>query len=73
MSISFKKVNTMIADVVEGSDDINSGQKKVLAEVCQRVYMIESSIEYTSNSQVISEVKGEVSLKANDFDEEGET
>jgi len=67
MSISYKKINSMISSVINEKTDLNEDKKDVLREVCEKVYMIESSVEQTSGHQIINDIKGEISLKADRF------
>lgn len=66
MSISYRKINSMIEDEVKDTD-LTDDQAKLLAELCKKIYMIESSLENTGSHQTISDIKGEITLKANDF------
>ena len=67
MSISYKKINLMIAQEVEHVDKLSKGKKRVLRELCEKIYMMESSIEQVSNQQTIADIKGEIVLKADSF------
>lgn len=67
MSISFKKINKMVEEVVDADDDLDKSKKETLIDLCQRIYQIESSIGQTSNSQLIGEIRGEVQLRSMGF------
>ena len=67
MSISFKKINSMIETEIFENAELQDTQKKVLKELCAKIYMIESSIEQGSNQQTISDIKGEITLKSDNF------
>ena len=67
MSISFKKINSMIEIEMNESQDLSDDQKVILKELCEKIYMIESSIEQGSNQQLINDVKGEIARKADSF------
>lgn len=67
MSISFKKINSMIEAEILEKTELSDEQKKVLKDLCEKIYMIESSIEQGSNQQIISDIKGEITLKSDRF------
>lgn len=67
MSISYKKINSMISEQVEEYEDLTQDQRKLLIDLCEKVYMIESSVEQVSGQQIISDIKGEITLKANKY------
>jgi hypothetical protein len=67
MSISYKKINSMIADEVNLISDLSQENKKILRELCEKIYILESSINQASNQQTISDIKGEIVLKADSF------
>ncbi len=66
MSVSYKKVNQMIEEQVDLSS-LEAAQKRILKDLCKRIYSLESAIDKSSSSHLISELKGEVSVKADDF------
>lgn len=67
MSISFKKINSMIAREVELCTDLSDRQKRVLREACEKIYMLESSVDLVSSQQTISDIKGEIVRRADSF------
>jgi hypothetical protein len=67
MSISYKKINSMIEIEIANTTGLLEEQKKVLMDLCEKIYMIESSIEQGGNQQTISDIKGEINLKAARF------
>ena len=67
MSISYKKINSMIAKAVAQTDDLSEGSKQILKEICEKIYMLESSIERVSNQQTIADIKGEIVRRADTF------
>jgi hypothetical protein len=67
MSISYKKINLMIEQEIERLDELSKDQKRGLRTLCEKIYMMESSIEQVSNQQTIADIKGEISLKADSF------
>ncbi len=66
MSISFRKINSMIDSEVS-HQDLTVEQKKLLGDLCTKIYLIESSLEKGGSSQVTSDIRGEISLKSDDF------
>ena len=68
MTISFKKINSMIESEVS-IQELSKEQKKLLGDLCTKIYTIESSLDKGGNHQIISAIKGEVSLKADRFQE----
>ena len=67
MSISYRKINLMIEQEIECLDELSKNQKRGLRELCEKVYMMESSIGQVSNQQTIADIKGEISLRADSF------
>ncbi len=65
MTVSFRKVNSMIESEVS-NQEFSEEQKKILGDLCKKIYLIESSMERIS-SQIVSDIKGQISLKADDF------
>ena len=72
MSISFKKINSMISAEVDLLSDLSDRQRRVLRETCEKIYMMESSVEQVSSQQTINDIKGEVSRRADKFLESGQ-
>ena len=71
MSISHKKINSMIENVVEDSE-LFTEKKNEFIELCQRVYLIESTASSsTSNRQLISDIKEEIERRSKTFTKEG--
>ena len=56
----------MIDNVISEKDNLSDNQKSALINLCKKIYMIESSGD-GSNQQLISDIKGEISLKADAF------
>lgn len=67
MSISYKKINSMISAEVELLPDLSDEKRTAIKDLCQRIYMLESSLSKASNQQIISEIKGEITLRADSF------
>ncbi len=68
MTISFRKINSMIESEVS-NQELSEEQQKVLGELCIKIYMIESNLEKGGSQQIVNEIKGEISRKADDFQE----
>ena len=66
MTISFRKINSMIESEVS-NQELSEEQKKVLNSLCKKIYLIESSLEKVGSQQIVSDIKGEISLKADNF------
>lgn len=67
MSISFKKINSMISIEVDLLSDLSARQRRVLRDTCEKIYMLESSVEQVSSQQTIADIKGEVARRADGF------
>lgn len=63
MSISYKKVNNMIDEVVQSFEDLDSTHSKVLRETCEKIYMMEA-VSMEANNHVVRELKGEITRAA---------
>ncbi|MEM7357932.1 MAG: hypothetical protein AAF431_02405 [Pseudomonadota bacterium] len=72
MSISYKKINSMISAEVDLLTDLSEENRVAIRDLCQRIYMLESSLSKASNQQIISEIKGEVTIRADSFVEDVE-
>lgn len=71
MSISHKKINSMIENIIEDGD-LFTDKKKEFIELCQRIYLIESTASHsTSNKQLIADVKEEIERRHQTFSREG--
>lgn len=66
MSISFRKINSMIDGEIS-YQELTDEQKKLLGDLCTKIYRIETSLEKGGNSQVINDIRGEISLMADDY------
>lgn len=67
MSISYKKINSMISDLAQNLDHLSNEQKLVLQELCESVYMIESGVERINAQQMIKDIKDEVIRRADKY------
>lgn len=59
MSVSHKKINGLIEKVIEGKEELNYDKDKFI-QLCQRIYLIESSVDDRSRSQTISDIRDEI-------------
>jgi len=59
MSVSHKKINGLIEKVIEGKEELNYDKDKFI-QLCQRIYLIESSVDDRSRSQIISDIRDEI-------------
>jgi hypothetical protein len=66
MSISFRKINSMIESEVS-CKELTDEQKKMIGDLCTKIYLIESSLEKGGSSQVTNEIRGEISLRSDDY------
>ena len=66
MTISFRKINSMIESEVS-NQELSEEQKRILGGLCTKIYLIESSLEKVGSQQIVSDIKGEISLRANDY------
>lgn len=66
MSISHKKINSMI-ELVVSEGDRDPAQKKLFSDLCQKIYLIESSIGENSSRSVISDIKEEIARRSSDI------
>ena len=64
MSISYKKITSMIADVIETDPRFENLDRKTLKNLCVDVYTIESSLDNSyGNSAVKESIKGKISTR----------
>lgn len=67
MSISYKKVNSMISEQIDSIDSDDAEQKALLKDLCEKIYMIESSVDQMSSHQIIRDIMGEITNKSSDY------
>ncbi|MBO0612506.1 hypothetical protein [Thiothrix fructosivorans] len=60
MSISYKKISELIDNKSSLIEDVNQDQRKYIADLCKKIYMIESSVESISNQKMIDDISGEI-------------
>lgn len=60
MSISYKKISELIDNKSSLILDVNQDQRKYIADLCKKIYMIESSVESISNQKMIDDISGEI-------------
>ena len=59
MSVSHKKINGLIEKIIEEREELNYDKDKFV-QLCQRIYLIESSVDDRSRSQTISDIRDEI-------------
>ncbi len=67
MSISYRKINMMIDENIKGKSGLSPEQAEILKSICVKIYAIESSTSHMSSQQVISDIRAEIILKADQF------
>ncbi len=67
MSISYKKVNSMIELEVDSNKELNDEQKELLKNICKHIYTLEAGLDAKSRTQLLSDIKGKISLEASSF------
>lgn len=60
MSISYKKISELIDNKSSLILDVNQDQRKYIADLCKKIYMLESSIESISSQKMIDDISGEI-------------
>ena len=64
MSISYKKITSMISEVVEGDAQFKDLNSKVLEGLCIEIYTVESSLDgASSSSNVRADIKGKIATR----------
>lgn len=71
MSISYKKVNSVIDSILNGEsgdsalDDLNDESRKLLSNLTKEIYMLESTPDASLISNKIkSDIKGKITMRA---------
>lgn len=59
MSVSHKKINGLIEKVIQENEELNYESDKFI-QLCQRIYLIESSVDDRSRSQTLSDIRDEI-------------
>jgi len=70
MSIGYKKLAELIDVEVAEMKELSTKQNEVLAELCKKVYMIESSTDSMSTQRLIDEMSGVIGNSADQFKSE---
>ena len=70
MSIGYKKLSELIDVEVEEMKDLSMKHKELLAELCKKVYMMESSTDNLSTQRLIEEMSGVIGNSADQFKSE---
>lgn len=66
MSISHKKINSLIENIIRNSDEFKANSdtttinKEAFIELCRNIYLLESSTDVTPRSQMIKEIRDEI-------------
>jgi hypothetical protein len=63
MSVSYKKINGLIERVII-NDLKNEFDQDKFIKLCQKIYLIESSVDDRSRSQLISDLREEIIRRA---------
>lgn len=63
MSISHKKINSMIGDVVS-APEFESYEFEAFGDLCRKIYLIESSLDQNSNKKNLGDIMDEISMRA---------
>ena len=71
MSIGYKKLSELIDLEIEELEDLTSKQKESLAELCKKLYMMESNDEFVSTQRLIDNMMGEIGNAADKFNDDG--
>lgn len=71
MSIGYKKLSELIDIEVEELEELTEKQKEFLAELCKKLYMMESNDEFVSTQRLIDNMMGEIGNAADKFNEVG--
>ena len=72
MSISHRKINELIEDVINTNDDFNlkGDNKEKLIELCKKIYLIESTISDFSAQRLRDELSNEILHYSNHIKQE---
>ncbi len=65
MSINYKKINELIREEISTVKHFDEDQRKKLSSLCEKIYQIESSIEFISSSRRIDDIMGAIEHTAN--------
>lgn len=63
MSISHRKINSMIDEVISGSS-FRVYDERAFAELCKKIYLIESSVDERSAKKINVEIREEIMHRA---------
>jgi hypothetical protein len=72
MSISHRKINELIEDVINTNDDFNlkGDNKEKLIELCKKIYLIESTMSDFSAQRLRDELSTEILHYSNHIKQE---
>ncbi|BCB72564.1 hypothetical protein HMEPL2_29150 [Vreelandella aquamarina] len=68
MSVSHKKINGLIEQVITQDLKLDYDQT-LFIDLCQRIYLIESSVDEKARSQVLSDIRDEIIRRAEKLSE----
>lgn len=71
MSIGYKKTSEMIMEEVDKIEKIDSAQKKVIADLCKKIYMLNDTSDSITGGRLTDTIMGEISLVADKLKEMG--
>lgn len=64
MSIGYSKISEMIEQEINSIDGLPDDHRKLLKDLCNKVYLLRGSAEYRNRSRFKDEIMGEVSRAA---------
>ena len=62
MSIGYKKISEMISQEIDSIDNFTKSQKEKFKLLCNKIYMLETSTNSVSGSQMIQNIMDEISF-----------
>lgn len=60
MSISHRKINTLISEHVSAIEDLSATERQAIEKLCEKIYLIESSMSSSSAQKKIDDIKQEI-------------
>lgn len=63
MSVSHKKINGLIERAIRNDENCDFDKDKLI-QLCQKVYLIESSVDDRSRSQLLNDLREEIIRRA---------
>lgn len=62
MSIGFRYITSLLREEIDSLPELSAMQKDRLFNLCQSIYLLESSVESISKQEMISEIMNEITL-----------